>query len=92
MAMQLDTEAESVIREKVASGRYPDAATVIREALAALEERERLHRLRALVADGFASAERGALTELTPEHMEEPTRPADESERLGRQPNPDVCP
>lgn len=91
-SVELDSESESAIRQKVAGGRYGDAATVIREALETLEERERQLRLRALVLEGFASAEHGELTELTPELMEELAREADEMERLGRQPNPDVCP
>ena len=92
MAVQLDTQSESLIRQKVASGRYQDEAAVVREALDALEERERLHRLRELVADGLASAEQGELIELTAELMDELSREADESDRLGQEPNPDVCP
>jgi putative addiction module CopG family antidote len=92
MAVQLDRESESLIQQKVASGRYRDAAAVIREALEALEERERLHQLRALVADGFASAEDGELFELTPELMAELAREGDELDRVGQPPNPDVCP
>jgi len=92
MTVQLDTASESLIRRKVASGRYGDEAEGIRAALDALEDRERFHRLRALVAEGFASAEGGEPVELTPGLMHELTREADEMERLGRQPNPDVCP
>lgn len=92
MSVQLDRASEALIREKVASGRYRDSAAVIREALAALDERDRFQRLRDLVADGFASAERGELIELTPELMEELAREADEMDRLGQPPNPDVCP
>lgn len=92
MIVQLDTASESLIREKVASGRYGDEAEVIRAALDALEEREQFQRLRGLVAEGFASAEGGDLVELTPELMDELAREADEMERLGRQPNPAVCP
>lgn len=92
MAVQLDTASESLIRQKVASGRYGDEADVIRAALDALEERERLQRLRGLVAEGFASAEHGELVELTPELLDELAREADEMIRLGKKPNPDVCP
>ena len=92
MNVQLDRETEALVRAKVASGRYGGDADVIRAALRALDDRERLERLRVLVADGFAPAERGELIELTDEHMDELSREADEMVRLGKQPNPDVCP
>ena len=92
MTVQPDTASEALIRQKVASGQYSDAAEVIRAALDALEERERFQRLRGLIAEGFASAERGELVELTPELMDELAREADEMTRLGTRPNPDVCP
>jgi putative addiction module CopG family antidote len=92
MIVQLDVESEDLIQQKVASGRYHDAAAVIREALDALEERERLQRLRNLVAEGFASAERGDLVELTPQLMEELIREGEEMDRLGQPLDPDVCP
>jgi len=92
MTVQLEVESADLIQQKVASGRYRDAAAVIREALDALEERERLQRLRALVADGFASAEEGDLVELTPELMEEPVPEGEELDRLGQPIDPDVCP
>ena len=65
---------------------------VNREALRALDDRERLERLRVLVGEGFAQAERGELIELTGERMDELTRMAEEMVRLGTQSNPDVCP
>ena len=92
MAVQLDIESEALIREKVASGRYLDAAEVVREALRALEERERLEQLRIKVAAGFAQAERGELIDYTPELREELIQSALRRAQAGEKPNPDVCP
>lgn len=92
MTIQLDTESAVLIREKVASGRYRDAAEVIREALSALDDRDRFEHLRAKVAAGFAQAERGELIDYTPELREELIRSAIRRAQAGEKPNPDVCP
>lgn len=93
MPITVPNDLEERIREKVASGQYDDPSAVIRAALRLLENRDRqLSELRALVADGLASIERGEGIELTPEVWEEIEREAHERYRLGFQPKPDVCP
>ena len=92
MAIQVPADLEAAIRQKVASGHYDDPAAVVRDALRALEERDRLRSLRASVAEGFAAIERGEGVELTPEVMAEIGREAEERFQRGEQPHPDVCP
>jgi putative addiction module CopG family antidote len=92
MTVQLDAESEVLIHEKVASGRYRDAAEVVREALRALDERERFEQLRGKVAAGFAQADRGDLIDYTAELRDELIRSALRRAQAGEQPNPDVCP
>src|SRR5688572_29137754 len=97
MPVQLVTESEVLIREKLASGRHRNEAELICKALSTLDDRDRFEQLRAKVAAGFARAERGELIDYTPElrtgspHARRATgprrsaavRPAD----LGRSPN-----
>lgn len=92
MVVQLDTESEVLIREKIASGRYRNEAEVVREALRALDERERFQQLRVKVAAGFAQAERGELIDYTSELREELIGSALQRAKAGEKPNPDVCP
>ena len=92
MAVTLDTKSETLIREKIASGRYRDEAEVIRAALQALEEHERLEQLRAKIMAGFQEAERGELVDYTPELREEMIRSALRRVKQGEKPHPDVCP
>jgi hypothetical protein len=56
------------------------------------DERNRLKRLRALLAVGLDQAERGELIELTPELLDEIDREVEEQFQRGEQPNPGVCP
>ncbi len=68
MAIQLPVDLEEQIHQKVASGDYDDPSSVIRAAIRLLDKRDqRLQELRALVAEGIASVERGDVRELTPE-------------------------
>ena len=92
MTVQLDAESERRIREKVVSGRYRDAAGVVREALQALDERERFGHLRATITAGFAQAERGELIDSTLELRDEASRSALRRVEAGEKPHPDVCP
>jgi putative addiction module CopG family antidote len=69
------------IKAKVASGSYPDADAVIREAMDLLEERDRKHEwLLAALAEG----ERGPFHEFTPERMAQIRRRAQENARNGK--------
>jgi antitoxin ParD1/3/4 len=92
MSIQLPPQLEEIIRDKVASGRYHDAAEVVSEALHALDDAERLEELRAALAEGDAQAERGEYELWTPELRAEIRREARQMVAEGRRPNPDVCP
>jgi len=93
MAIRVPDDLEASIRQKIETGRYRDETEVIRAALRSLDAREeRVERLRASIAEGFAAVERGEGIELTPEHLEELGREAEERVRLGLQPDPDVLP
>lgn len=66
MNIALPPELEQFVAERVASGRSPSAADVIQEALRLLQADEdeqglRLAALRADIAEGIASADRGEL-------------------------------
>lgn len=68
MNVSLTSKLESLIQEKVRSGRYSSASEVVREALRLLEERDRLNaeKLKALrrdIAVGLRQANRGETTE-----------------------------
>ena len=93
MTIDDPADLEANIREKVASGRYPDPADVIRHGLRLLNAHEqRAHRLRTSVAEGLAAIERGEGIELTSELLDEIDREADKQIQLGLQPKPAVCP
>jgi putative addiction module CopG family antidote len=94
MTIRLPADLQASIRQKVESGRYGDEAEVIREALDALEARDRDHlqTLRAKIAEGFASLEGGEGIAWTPALMDELEREAEAMYRRGEQPDPDVCP
>jgi antitoxin ParD1/3/4 len=76
--MCLTPQLEAMIRERVASGRYNNASEVVREALHLLDERDRLERLRSLLAVGLEDERRGELVEFTPELLEDIYRRAEE--------------
>jgi putative addiction module CopG family antidote len=93
MAIHVPSDLEERIREKVESGQYEDSSDVMRAARLLLDRRDqRLQELRASIAEGLASIERGEGRELTPELWEEIEREADEMIRLGIPPDPNVCP
>ena len=82
----IDVEAE--IQKRVAEGRYPDDAAVMRAAMDALDRQERRRRL----LDALAEADDDETVAYTPELMAEIAREAEEADRLGLPINPDVCP
>lgn len=92
MVIQVTPESEAMIRQLVETGRYQDPAAVIDEALLALDERDRLGRLKAAITSGNAQYARGETIRLTPELIEEMKRDAERMAREGQEPNPDVCP
>ena len=83
LTLSLPSQFEAMIRERVESGRYPDATAVVEEALRVLDDRDRLERLRAEIAIGLDEIERGETVEYTPELMEQLKREAIEAERNG---------
>jgi putative addiction module CopG family antidote len=93
MAIQLPSDLEERIRQKVASGDYDDPSAVIRAAIRLLDKGDqRLQELRALVTKGVTSIERGEMREWTPGLLEEIEQAADEQIRRGIAPEPHVCP
>jgi putative addiction module CopG family antidote len=92
MSVRVAPDVEAMIREKVTAGRYDDEDEVLREALRALDERDRLCALRASLVRANEQIERGEYVEWSPDFMEQLSREADELVAQGYQPKPDVCP
>ena len=90
MSVTLTPRAESLIRQKIAAGPYRSADEVIEEALQALDERDRLARLRAAIAIGDAKLARSEVIPYTSELMDEIEREAEEAFQRGEQPRADV--
>jgi putative addiction module CopG family antidote len=89
MPIQLTPMAEALIRQKVRSGLYDNAEAAIDAAVQLLDDRDRrVERLRAAIAEG----ERGEALPWTPELMEQLSREAEDMQRRGEAPDPDVCP
>jgi antitoxin ParD1/3/4 len=84
MNVTLPPQYETMLEEKVTSGRYADASAVIQEALRLLDERDRLQQLRAELAIGLEQIERGETVPYTPDFMDRLKREAAEHVRLGR--------
>ena len=92
MVIQISPESESTIRDLISQGAYEDEEAVVAEALRVLVERDKLERLRALIAIGDEQAARGEVVEWTPDFMERLMREAEEDERLGRPLRDEVLP
>jgi antitoxin ParD1/3/4 len=90
MVVTLSPQAEELIRRRLEMGSYRDADEVIKEALQALDERDRLVRLRAAIAVGDAQLARGEVIPYTPELMDEIERRAEERFQRGEKPSPHV--
>lgn len=89
MPIQLTPQAEARIREKVTSGLYANPEAAIEAAVRLLDEYDRrVQRLRVALAEG----EEGEALPWTPELMEQLSREAEEMQRRGETPDPDVCP
>jgi hypothetical protein len=65
---------------------------VVAEALRVLVERNKLERLRALIAVGDEQAARGEVVPWTPDFMDRLMREADEDERMGKPFRDEVIP
>lgn len=94
MVARVPADVQARIQARIDSGQYRDADEVMREALAALDERERQEqeRLRDLLAAGVDEMERGEVLEYTPELRAEIRASARRRLRAGEQPSSDVCP
>lgn len=92
MTISLTPSQESLIREKVDTGRYADPTEVVDQALHLLDERDRLDRLRAALEVGNEQIRRGQVVRWSPELLQQMIQRSEEKARLGIAPNPDVCP
>lgn len=92
MNVHLTPHLETMVRQKVATGRYNDASQVVREALRLLEERDSLRQLRAALAIGQEQLDRGEGRECTPELHAEINEAARRNVREGNRPHPDLLP
>ncbi|MGH2535443.1 MAG: type II toxin-antitoxin system ParD family antitoxin [Thermomicrobiales bacterium] len=92
MNVSLTPRLETMVRQKVASGRYNNASEVVREALRLMEERDRLKEFRTSLAVGEEQIKRGGGIEWTPDVMERLKREAAENARRGKPVKDDVRP
>lgn len=89
MAIQLNPETETLIKQKVERGLYPNAEAALDTAVQLLDEHDRkLQRLRNAIDEG----KKGDPVPWTPELMEKILQEADEMYRRGELPDPDVYP
>lgn len=92
MNVTLSPKHEAMIRRKVESGQFDDPSDVVADALTLMEQRDRFERLKAAIALGDESYQRGETIPLTPELMEEIKEDARRMARNGEKPDPDVWP
>ena len=92
MVIQLSPETAARVREFVDRGGYDDPEAVLDEALHALEERDKLARLRELILVAEEQAARGQVKEWTPDSLNRLKREAAEDDRLGRPYKDEVIP
>lgn len=92
MALQLSPKNQARITELLEHGDYPNADAVVEQALELLSERERLVRLRELIALGVEQANRGELIEYNQEFREDAKREALRRFAAGETAGPDVRP
>jgi putative addiction module CopG family antidote len=93
MSVTLSPQTEDLIRQKIASGAYPDADAVVQAGLHLLgQHHDRLNELRAKIRVGLDQIERGETIPYTDEFWDDLDRGVDEAIRRGEQPDPDVCP
>jgi putative addiction module CopG family antidote len=92
MEIILTPEAEAVVRQKVADGRFASADEVVDAAVKLLDERDRWEYLRALLRETEQQVQEGKTMEWTPELRQRLRDEAAEMVRKGIPPDPDVCP
>jgi putative addiction module CopG family antidote len=92
MSIQLSPEAEALVRQLIEGGDYDDPEAVVDEALRVLMERDKLERLKELIAVGDEQAARGQVVPWTPDFLDRLKREAAEDVRLGRPIKDEVIP
>ena len=92
MSIQLSPEAEALVRQLVERGDYDDPEAVVDEALRVLMERDKLERLKKLIAIGDEQAARGQVVPWTPDFLDRLKGEAAEDIRLGRPFKDEVIP
>ena len=92
MSIQLSPEAEALVRQLIERGDYDDPEAVVDEALRVLMERDKLERLKELIAIGDEQAARGQVVPWTPDFLDRLKREAAEDIRLGRPFKDEVIP
>ena len=92
MVLQLSPKIQARITDMVARGDYPDADAMLEQALELLTERERLMRLRKLVAIGVEQANRGDVVEYNDQFRKESKQAALKRFAAGETADPDVRP
>ncbi len=83
MRIQLAPSIEAKINERIELGTYPDADTVVEEALQLLEARDRKATLRELLQEALDQASRGEVIEMTPDFWPSIMRETKEANRRG---------
>jgi putative addiction module CopG family antidote len=92
MRVDLDPEIAEFIQQRVDDGRYADATAVMREAFHVLKEREKHQYVREALAETIAKADQGDEVDWSPDLLERLAQEADEMDRRGVRPHPDVLP
>ncbi len=91
MSVTLAPEVGDRVQSWIDSGEYPDADSVVLDALRLLEERK-LDSLRAKLQSGIDQLDRGEGIPFTPDLVSQMRRDAEDRLRRGESPNADVCP
>lgn len=92
MHLDVPPQIEAMIREKVESGEYLDAAQVVEEALRLLQERDDLRQLRAALQIGIDQLDRGEGVSYTPALRASIFESALRKAQEGKRPKADVLP
>ncbi len=92
MALQISPRIQAQIVEMVARGDYPDADSMLEEALELLAEHEHLVRLRNMIAIGVDQANRGEVVEYNEQFRIDAKREALRRFAEGEFAGPDVRP
>jgi antitoxin ParD1/3/4 len=84
ITITLSPETEARIHELVAKFDYDGPEAVVDEALRVLEERDKLKRLRELIAAGDEQLARGEVIPWTPDFLDRLKRESEENVRQGK--------